>query len=110
MKLYFLTCLVALSLVCDESAIAQDGNSLTPLKRVEATEWARHFFNWYETGGISVDAIRFAHVDPNGPSVNPITEALQTFDNLTHHTAQDENDIWNYMNSEPQVYTARGMV
>lgn len=38
--------------------------------------------------------------------LNPIKEALQTVDNLTNHTAQDEYDIWGYMASEPEVYAS----
>jgi hypothetical protein len=105
-RLFILFSIVALSLMRHETANAQVGDSPTPLLRVEATEWARQFFNWYETGEISIDAMRFAYIDPSGPSMNPITEALQTFDNLTGHTAQDENDIWSYMASEPQVYNS----
>lgn len=100
--------------VCMSFAIIgmQPVNGQTPttvaetVVEIESSTWARHFWVWYETGQITTDAMLFRVMDPDGPTVNPIKDGLDLFDDLTGNTALNESEIWDMLAQDRHSYNS----
>ena len=68
--------LLLAALAASVGAVTADAQ-LTPGDRVEAQIYAGHYWDYYDTGTVSADAVAFRRLDANGPNIDPLAGSLE---------------------------------